>query len=271
MPDRSRPWPAPRSSGDDHVQRGVSCKVAAWALSCPLFVVKVGVLDSWHDVLDDEVRHRPQHSVAQLVDQICPGGHIVSLSKQTSEGDAGPRLGIEPTDRDHVVAAQQRLDVLSDDALSFRSAQDKSRRSSGQVDEEAQTGTDHPDIFPRRWRLFGRTPRLGERSLTGQERTPNEATERHVRTLVNSATGMPTCWAWRRRAGHRTAPAILRASARSFNNSPFPSKATSSRRISVWRNKLFSATKRRLAKFFTPRMAKSYPRAPPQKAASPWW
>ena len=119
-----------------------------WALSGPLLVVKVGVLDSWHDVLDDEVRHRPQRSVAQLVDQICPGGHIVSLSKQTSEGDAGPRLGIEPTDRDHVVAAQQRLDVLSDDALSFRSAQDKPCQRSGQVDEEAQTGPNHPDFFP---------------------------------------------------------------------------------------------------------------------------
>jgi hypothetical protein len=192
------------------------------ALSGPLLVVKVGVLDSWHDVLDDEVRHRRQRSVAQLVEQICPGGHIVSLSKQTSEGDAGPRLGIEPTDRNHVVAAQQLLDVLSDDALSFRSAQDKPRRSSGQVDEEAQTGTNHPDFFPRRWRLFGRTLRLGELSLTGQERTPNAATERHDRTLVNSGTCMPTCWAWRRRAGHRTARGNSPSLREILQQLPFP-------------------------------------------------
>ena len=242
-----------------------------WALSGPLLVVKVGVLDSWHDVLDDEVRHRPQRSVAQLVEQICPGGHIVSLSKQTSAGDAGPRLGIEPTDRDHVVAAQQRLDVLSDDALSFRSAQDKSRRSSGQVDEEAQTGTNHPDIFPD-----GGACSAGP-YVSANDPSPDK--NAHPTRLLRDMTGHwstqgPACQHAGRGDGgpaiERPA-AILRACARSFNNSPFPSKATSSRRISVWRNRLFSATKRPLAKFFTPGMAKSYPRPTPQKAASSWW
>jgi hypothetical protein len=58
------------------------------------------------------------------------------------------------------VAAQQRFYVLSDDALPFRQALGKPSRASGQVDEEAQTGSGHPDIFPRRWCLPDRNLRL---------------------------------------------------------------------------------------------------------------
>ncbi len=48
------------------------------------------------------------------------------------------------------VAAQQRFHVLSDDAPSFRPGHGKPSRSSGQVDEEAQTGSGPRDLSPDR-------------------------------------------------------------------------------------------------------------------------
>ena len=120
-----------------------------WSLAGALLVVDEGVFGGGNDPLHLEVGHRPQRRIAQLLEQIAPGGDVVGLGDENVGGCCRPGFGVEPPDRDIVVSPQEWIYVARDDVLALRARQPQPGRRRGQVDEERQAKGAHQAIFAR--------------------------------------------------------------------------------------------------------------------------